>query len=167
MRKDSGGFPWKSDGDCGPTSLSRSTGGLEQVQSNAENSLLCRESSQMLNFVAAPNAHMPKAHQEMSQQVSGSNQLDYTERVKISMNNNEENDNLTIKQLQVSTLVMPDSYERAAYEQQQNSYERDNTYDNYNSKGMSAQEQEQLGQFKFTGDVSNKAISLDKVNAIF
>ncbi|KAH7532720.1 hypothetical protein FEM48_Zijuj04G0052200 [Ziziphus jujuba var. spinosa] len=166
IRKDSGGFPWKSDVDRGPTSISRSTGGLGQVQSIAENSLLYREGSQTLNFGAAANAHMPKAHQEMSQQVSGGNQLDYMKQVKISMNNNEENENLTTKQLQMSnsTLVMPNSYERAVYEQQHNSYERDNTYDNYNSNGMSAQEQEHLGQFKFTGDVSNNAISLDKGN---
>lgn len=166
-RKEPGGFPWKTDGDCGLTSFSRSSGGLEQVQSNTDNSMLCKESSQTLNFAAGPNSHTAKSHQETSCQVFDSNQLDYIRQLKMSMNN-EENENVPMKQLQMSnsSFVMPNSYGSGAYEQPQNCYQRDNSYENYNYKGISSQEQENLGQFKFTGDISSNSI-MDKVNYIF
>lgn len=167
-RKDYGGFPWKTDGDCGLTSFSRSTGGLAQVQSNTDNSLLHRDSTQTLNFAAVPNSHTPKDHQEMSQQVSDSNELDYMRQVKMSMNN-EGDENMTMKQLQISnsSIVMPNSYGKAANEQPQDCYQRDNSYDKYYSKGINSQNQEHLGHFKFNDDVSNNANSLDKVKNIF
>ncbi|XP_024016918.1 uncharacterized protein LOC21403884 isoform X1 [Morus notabilis] len=148
-KNDSDGFPWKTGGD----SFSRSTGGLAQVESDTDSNLLGRENAQLFNFAALPASRISKAHQETSQQVADSNQLDYVTQVKISMNN-EENDNTGVKTYQMSNItnVMQDSYRGAeAYGQQQNCSPRDNFH-----------KQGHLGQFKFMGDVSNNAFSLDK-----
>lgn len=50
-------------------------------------------------------------------------------------------------------------------EMQQTCYQKDDSYDIYGSKEFSGQEQEQVGQLKFIGNVTGSAMNFDKVNA--
>ena len=168
-RRDSDGFPWNAGGDGELTSFSRSTGGLSPVQADIDNSLLSRENSHQFNCSAVPASSMTKPQQENRQRFTDSNQLDYTKQAKISMKN-EENDNLGVKHYQMGNIsnVTQNSYRAAeTYEQHQNSYLRDNSYDSYNPEGSKSLKHGHLGQFKFTGDVSNNSIILNKVNNSF
>lgn len=129
---------------------------MVQVGSDTDSNLLSRENAQLFTFSTVPASRISKAHQETSQQVADSNQLDYMRQLKVSTNN-EENDNTGVKAFQMSNItnVMQNSYRAAeAYGQRQNCSPRDNSH-----------KQGHLGQFKFKGDASNNAFSVDKVNS--
>ncbi|KAL5582176.1 hypothetical protein UlMin_014618 [Ulmus minor] len=157
-RRDSDNVALKIDSDCGQTSFSRSTVGLAQLESGIGNTLPSRENSQMYNFAAVRTSDITEAHQKTSQQFSDNNQL-----VNISMNN-DENDS---QQYQMGNSSIGKNADRRAvetYGQQQSCYPRDNSYNNYNSKGLSGRELEYSGQFKFAGNVHSNSIGLEKGN---
>ncbi|KAM3760971.1 hypothetical protein ACB098_01G232600 [Castanea mollissima] len=162
--RDSEECPWEADSNCGVSSFSRSTGGLEQLHSGTDSTLPNREGSQIFNFAALPNSSPSKACQETSQQVQHSNQLDYVKHVDVSRN--KENQSMEKNQHQMSngSHVLHNYHVGAGgmYEMQQNYYQKDNSYENYGSKGLSRQEQEHAGQLKFIGNVSSSAMNLDK-----
>ena len=166
--RDSEECPWEADSNCGVSSFSRSTGGLEQLHSGTD-SIPNREDSQIFNFAALPNSSPSKACQETSQQVQHSNQLDYVKHVDVSRN--KENQSMEKNQHQMSngSHVLHNYHVGAGgmYEIQQNYYQKDNSYENYGSKGLSRQEQEHAGQLKFIGNVSSSPMNLDKVNTGF
>ncbi|KAM6549415.1 hypothetical protein CsatB_021091 [Cannabis sativa] len=154
-KSDSDGFPWKAGTDSELTSVFRSTGGFTQLQS--DNALLSKESSHLFNSSAVSASRIAKPQQETSQQVADGNQIDYMKQVKISMNN-EENENIGVKHYQMGNIsnVMQNSYSAAeTFRQQQNCYPRDNSYDSYSPEGLKIQKQVHTGQFKFMGDVSS------------
>ncbi|ONI19041.1 hypothetical protein PRUPE_3G255600 [Prunus persica] len=130
-KRNSDGSLWKRDGDCRVNSFSRSTGQLEQVQSGSEDTLRNRENSHVFDFHSLQNSHITKVHQETSHQVQDNNKLDYMKRIIFS--NKEENEGIREKQHQPSNSshVIGNSYGREGetYEQQQNCYQGDNTYD--------------------------------------
>lgn len=164
--RDSDYFLWEANSNRGGSSYSRSSGGLEQVHSGTDSTLPNREDSQIFNFAAAPNSNPSKASWNTSQQVQHSNQLDYLKHVDISRN--KENQNMGKNQYQMSngSHVLP-NYQVGAggtYEMQQTCYQKDNSYDNYGSKGSSGQEQEHVGKLKFIDNVSSSAVNFDKVN---
>ncbi|XP_062106519.1 uncharacterized protein LOC133817898 isoform X2 [Humulus lupulus] len=163
-KRDSNGFPWKTSLDSELTSFFRSTGGFTQVQSDMDSTLLSKESSHLFNCSAVSASRIIKPQQETSQQVADGNQLDYMKQVKISMNN-EENENIGVKHYQMGNIsnVMQNSYSAVeTFRQQQNCYPRDNSYDSYNPEGLKIHKQGHTGQFKFMGDVSSNSVSSDK-----
>ena len=164
--RDSDHFLWEANSNRGGSSFSRSTGGLEQVHSGTGSTLPNRENSQIFNFAALPNSNPSKASWNTSQQVQHSNQLDYFRHVDISRN--KENQNMGKNQQQMGNgSHVSHNYQVGAggtYEMQQTCYQKDNSYDNYGSKGSSGQEQEHLGKLKFIDNVSSSAMNLDKVN---
>lgn len=130
-KRNSDGSLWKRDGDCRVNSFSRSTGQLEQVQPGSEDTMRNRENSHVFNFHSLQNSHITKVHQETSHQVQDNNKLDYMKRIIFS--NKVENEGIREKlhQLSNSSHVVGNSYGREGetYEQQQNCYQSDNTYD--------------------------------------
>ncbi|XP_068334835.1 uncharacterized protein [Pyrus communis] len=131
---------WIRDGDSRVTSFSRSTGQLEQVHFGSESILRNRENSNIFNFHSLQNSHMTNVHQETSHQVQDNNKLDHGKHFISS--NKEDNEGIGEKQHQMSNSshVMQNSYGRegGTYEQQQNCYQRDNSYDrkSEDSSGM-------------------------------
>lgn len=160
---------WEADSNCGVSSFSRSTGGLEQLHSGTDRTLPNREDSQIFNFAAVSTSSPSKACQETSPQVQHSNQLDYVKHVDISRNKGNQSMEKNQHQMSNGSHVLHNYHVGAGgmYEMQQNCYQKDNSYDNYGSKGSSRQEQEHIGQLKFIGNDSSSAMNLDKVNTGF
>jgi hypothetical protein len=155
---------WEADSNCGVSSFSRSTGGLEQLHSGTDRTLPNREDSQIFNFAAVSTSSPSKACQETSPQVQHSNQLDYVKHVDISRNKGNQSTEKNQHQMSNGSHVLHNYHVGAGgmYEMQQNCYQKDNSYDNYGSKGSSRQEQEHIGQLKFIGNDSSSAMNLDK-----
>ncbi|XP_068302599.1 uncharacterized protein [Pyrus communis] len=143
---------WNREGDSRVTSFSRPTGQLEQVQLGSEDTLRNRENSNIFNFHSVQNSHMTNVHQETSHQVQYNNKLDYGKH--FISNKKEDNEAIGEKQRQMSdsSRVMRNSYGRegGTYEQQQNCYQRDNSYDrkSEDSNGMRVTAQTRVHQSK-------------------
>lgn len=133
--RDPDGCLWKADGNRGASSFSNSTGGLEQVQSGADDTLVNGEDSQINNFAAVPNS-ICKVDQETNQQVSDGHQLDYMKHVDIAVKH-KENENMGKHQHQLNNnlQVLDSSYKGAGevYDKRQNCFQRENSSDSYNS----------------------------------
>ena len=126
---------WKADGNHGASSFSNSTGGLEQVQSGADDTLGNADDSQINNFTAVPNS-IGKVDQETNQQVSDVHQLDYMKHVNIAVKHKESvNIGKHQHQLNSSLQVLDSSYKSAGevYDKRQNCFQRENSSDSYNS----------------------------------
>ncbi|XP_068334837.1 uncharacterized protein [Pyrus communis] len=149
---------WIRDGDSRVTSFSRSTGQLEQVHFGSESILRNRENSNIFNFHSLQNSHMTNVHQETSHQVQDNNKLDHGKHFISS--NKEDNEGIGEKQHQMSNSshVMQNSYGRegGTYEQQQNCYQRDNSYDrkSEDSSGMRVTAQTRVDQSKENSSIA-------------
>lgn len=153
---------WDADSNCGVSSFSRSTGGLDQVHSGTDSTLPNREDSQIFSFAAVPNSSPSKACRETGQQVQLTNQLDFIKHVDKPRNKENQSMGKNRHQMNNGSHVLHNYHVGAGgtYEMQQNCYQKD-SYDNYCSKGLSGQEQH-VGQLKFIGNVSSCAMNLDK-----
>lgn len=158
---------WDADSNCGVSSFSRSTGGLDQVHSGTDSTLPNREDSQIFSFAAVPNSSPSKACRETGQQVQLTNQLDFIKHVDKPRNKENQSMGKNRHQMNNGSHVLHNYHVGAGgtYEMQQNCYQKD-SYDNYCSKGLSGQEQH-VGQLKFIGNVSSCAMNLDKVTNSF
>lgn len=133
--RDTDGCLWKADGNHGASSFSNSTGGLEQVQSGADDALGNGDDSQINNFSAVPNS-IGEIVQETNQQISDGHRLDYMKHVNIAVKHKEsENISKHQHQLNNSLQVLDSSYKGAGevYDKRQNCFQRENSSDSYNS----------------------------------
>ncbi|KAK9272955.1 hypothetical protein L1049_003335 [Liquidambar formosana] len=133
--RNSDGCLWKTDGNHGASIFSNSIVGLEQIQSHADTTLVNREVPQK-NFAAVPKSSTTKADQETSQQVPDSHQFDYMKHGDVSVQHRgDERMGNEQHELRNGPQVLDNSYNgaREAYVKRQNSYQRENSNDSYNS----------------------------------
>lgn len=129
--RDPDGCMWKADGNHGACSFSNPTGGLEPVQSGADDG----DDSQINDFAAVPNS-ISKVNQDTNQPVSDVHQLDYMKHVNIALKHKgSENMGKHQHQLNNSLQVLDGSYKGAGemYDKRQSCFQRENSSDSYNS----------------------------------
>ncbi|KAJ7971060.1 putative Heat shock protein [Quillaja saponaria] len=149
--RDSDGCLLKEDGNYGVPSFLRSTRGSEQVLSGSVQSVINRKGSQLYNYLGAANSSTIKGHQGISQQVPNIDHLNYGRHLNNSMDKKDA-ESMRKFQYQIGNgpdvLRGSDEGKAVTYDKKLNCYQRDNVHDTYNSK--------------FTGDVSDYALTLDK-----